>query len=368
MLPEIESNNTPDFAQVLFPGSGRLIVNGSVVSAGDLDYYRVNNIPAGARAWLYVDGGGAIVNGTRDTAVDIFGADGTTLIESDDDDGTGNGSDGSTETLNSSSIAGRRLITGGTYYIRVRGNGPPPGANIANPYRLFLVFTNQTITQEAEPNNTAATATGLIVANRSSVISGLINAPTDVDYYSMQLFAGDIVSINVDADPGRLGVEPLDGILQLFAPDGTTALMIPAVDSGPGGPNNSEAFSYLIFTTGTYTVRVAGSNGESIKPYNITAWTCNTLPALAPAPGTGVVTGRVLTPAGLGLRNAVVIMTGFDGTIRTATTSSFGVYRFENVPPGSSFLLAVNSRRYRFLTIIVQVFDPLVEIDLVGSE
>lgn len=52
----------------------------------------------------------------------------------------------------------------------------------------------------------------------------------------------------------------------------------------------------------------------------------------SPGTSTSTISGKVLTPEGAGLRNAVVRLLAADGTTRTATTSSFGSYTFESVP------------------------------------
>jgi hypothetical protein len=80
------------------------------------------------------------------------------------------------------------------------------------------------------------------------------------------------------------------------------------------------------------------------------------------------VSGRVLTPDGRGLRNAVVTITDHLGNVRTATTSSFGYYRFEDIDTGSTFVVAVASKRYRFAPRLLQVFDTLANVDFVGLE
>jgi uncharacterized delta-60 repeat protein len=80
------------------------------------------------------------------------------------------------------------------------------------------------------------------------------------------------------------------------------------------------------------------------------------------------VSGRATTPAGQGVRNAIVVLTDALGVTRTATTSSFGVYSFENVPPGLNYTLTVRSRRYRFAPLTVQINGSLSAIDLVGLE
>ncbi|QQS34345.1 MAG: VCBS repeat-containing protein [Acidobacteriota bacterium] len=80
------------------------------------------------------------------------------------------------------------------------------------------------------------------------------------------------------------------------------------------------------------------------------------------------VSGRVMTPDGRGLRNATVSMTGSDGVTRVAITSSFGYYRFEDLPVGDSYEMSVKSRSYRFVPRTVVVKDTLTDVDFVGLE
>ena len=78
-------------------------------------------------------------------------ADGTTVLESDDDDGTGTGGDATNESSLASAIAGRTLASGGVYYIRV---GAFSESALVNPYRLLVVVTRSGAA-EVEPNDTA---------------------------------------------------------------------------------------------------------------------------------------------------------------------------------------------------------------------
>lgn len=80
------------------------------------------------------------------------------------------------------------------------------------------------------------------------------------------------------------------------------------------------------------------------------------------------VSGRVMTPDGRGLRNATVSITDPQGNVRTATTSTFGYYRFDDVQVGETYVMGVSSRRYRFAPRAVQVFDTLTDVDFVGQE
>ncbi|MFT3744439.1 MAG: carboxypeptidase regulatory-like domain-containing protein [Pyrinomonadaceae bacterium] len=83
---------------------------------------------------------------------------------------------------------------------------------------------------------------------------------------------------------------------------------------------------------------------------------------------TFTISGRVFTPSGQGLRNAIVSLTDAQGTRRTATTSSFGVYGFDNVSAGQTYTLSVSSKRYRFAPKILTANDNLSNVDFIGLE
>ena len=70
-----------------------------------------------------------------------------------------------------------------------------------------------------------------------------------------------------------------------------------------------------------------------------------------------------VTPAGLGVRNAAVSLTGSDGIARTVTTGSFGIYSFNNLSGGTAYTISVSSKRYRFSPRIVQVDADLTNVD-----
>ena len=80
------------------------------------------------------------------------------------------------------------------------------------------------------------------------------------------------------------------------------------------------------------------------------------------------VSGRVTAPNGQGLRNATVVMTDSKGDRRTAVTSSFGIYTFEDVEAGESYVIGVSARRYRFNSRVVNVSDTLADVDFVGQD
>lgn len=89
---------------------------------------------------------------------------------------------------------------------------------------------------------------------------------------------------------------------------------------------------------------------------------------LGPTAALVSVGGRVTAPSGVGLRNVTVTMTDASGSTRTATTSSFGYYQFDDVEAGTTYIVGVASRSYRFGSRSVNVTDNIVNMDFVGSE
>ncbi len=88
----------------------------------------------------------------------------------------------------------------------------------------------------------------------------------------------------------------------------------------------------------------------------------STVQVQAPSGGPVVpvtVSGRVMSSPGRGLFNARVSISDSGGNVRTIATNAFGYYRFNNVVPGGTYTLAVDSKRYNFTPQTVQVNDNL---------
>ncbi|HXD30607.1 MAG TPA: pre-peptidase C-terminal domain-containing protein [Pyrinomonadaceae bacterium] len=259
---ETEPNNTSGTATAI-TFTPTAITTAAINPGGDVDFYTFT-APAGSQVWIETDTGGTQNAGatSRDTVVDLLAADGSTVIENDDDDGTGNGGDGTIETGLASMIAGRTLTAGGTYFIRVQAFS---ATGIINPYRLFVSLTNVAATAEVEANNTAATAN---VANSPALRSGSIGVAADVDYYSVSANAGDTIFFPVDADPERDGTgtdlvvefrDPADAILLSVDSSITGSIVNPA----------AEGANYTVATSGTYFVKVRHFSATGTGTYNI---------------------------------------------------------------------------------------------------
>jgi hypothetical protein len=256
--PESEPNDTPATANPLSLTASCQVVSGSISPLGDVDYYSFTAAP-GSKVWALVDTGPSTTG--RDSVLTLFGSDGTTVLETDDDDGIGNNCDATIESRQASAIAGRTLTAGGTYFLRVEAFG---GASTISAYKLFVVVTGGA-TAESEPNDIAATANPIVTSGSPiGVRNAEINPAGDVDYYSVFATAGSSLFISADGDPERNGVGT-DVVVDLIQPDGTTVLL--SVDNTddvglPAPP--AESFCFSIATPGTYFIRVRGFTSSTI--------------------------------------------------------------------------------------------------------
>ena len=84
---------------------------------------------------------------------------------------------------------------------------------------------------------------------------------------------------------------------------------------------------------------------------------------LPPSAAPAMISGRVLTPTGRGLANAIVSLSNSAGKTIFATTNGFGFYRFADVEVGQSVVISVKSKRYAYAPKVVSLIDELAELD-----
>lgn len=90
-------------------------------------------------------------------------------------------------------------------------------------------------------------------------------------------------------------------------------------------------------------------------------------PNFAPTAASVTVSGRVFTPSGAGLRNAVVSMTDMQGNSRTVRTSTFGYFRFEDVEAGGIYIFTVQSKSFQFTPQVVSVMEDIAELNFTAE-
>jgi hypothetical protein len=83
------------------------------------------------------------------------------------------------------------------------------------------------------------------------------------------------------------------------------------------------------------------------------------------------ISGLVTTSTGRGLRNATVILTGNSlNEPRKVVTGEFGYFAFDDLTPGETYVVTVNSKRFSFQmpSQVVALTDTAVEIRFVALE
>jgi len=201
---ETEPNNTPATATRLAFG-----IEGSIVPAGDYDFYAVGNFPPGWRLFAMVIGDAA--NTPPDFQMRVTTLDQT--LEYDDNDNDPRF--GQT----SPNIAGTPL-PGGPAFISVNGAGQ------LEPYQLYAVVQPPTnwASVEIEPNNTIAQAN----SSPANYFYGKLAGPapsTDEDIYRFTALDGDLVFVSLDEDPTRDGTA-LNAQLELLDEFGNSLMLV----------------------------------------------------------------------------------------------------------------------------------------------
>jgi hypothetical protein len=132
-----------------------------------------------------------------------------------------------------------------------------------------------------------------------------------------------------------------------------------------GGGNQMQQSS--MNQSGTAGQAIAGykSSGGNFSLY-AGFWTPENL---APTAANVVVGGQVKTADGRGIRNVLVTITFPSGQTRTAISSSFGYYRFAEIPAGEIYVFSVAAKRYTFAqpSQARQISDDTQDIDFVAD-
>ena len=268
---EQEPNDTPAGASpITLSDPFFSAIHGAIAVPGDQDWFSFT-APAGSRLWLSVDTGVA-GGGARDSVVSIFGSDGVTLIEADDDDGTGNGWNFSIESLDASLVAGRLLTVGGTHYARVQAKDP--AATIAS-YSLVIAALDVAAQNEVEPTPPCASLP------MSVPILGSLSSGADEDCYFIDILnPPGIPFIVVDGDPERDGIGTDITLRFEQLPDA-----IETNSSGAGEASNPAAEGFAIVASSPSTIRITGAGPGT---YMLGVWWSGFCPVPVQLQGFGI--------------------------------------------------------------------------------
>lgn len=114
-------------------------------------------------------------------------------------------------------------------------------------------------------------------------------------------------------------------------------------------------------TNGTWTLTI--SDNETGDTGTINAGTTLNVDYSVPTAANAALQGQLVTADGRGVMNASVrlINTATNEVFQTRS-SSFGVFRFENLPTGTSYVIEMNSKRYRFPSRVLPLDDDVTDL------
>lgn len=148
----------------------------------------------------------------------------------------------------------------------------------------------------------------------------------------------------------------------VYTPPVTVCLQVPSM-------TNMATFTALRLFHNEGAVLIDRTSGRDFATRVVCATTSSLSPFLlaedlAPTAANVSVSGRILTAQGQAIRSAQVTLTNSNGVTRTAITSSFGYYRFDDVEVGQTYVVSVRSNRFQFgnPTQVITLMDELTDL------
>jgi chitodextrinase len=231
----------------------------SIHQIGDTDWFRFT---ATKNALLYVGLTFPIGNGTSDVELELYAANGTTMLTS-----STTGDPRETITF--------PIVSGTSYLIRVYGAG---GENVVNNYDMTV---QELDTDAFESNNTVVIASLISPGNYSNL--NIFNG-SDVDYYRVHISASTQLSVEINLHPGNANHD-LDMYLYNAVSDGLGGFTLGSLI----GKSESSSYIELINSQvgiGDYLIKVAGYAGSTnVYSMRISAFQGPALPAIEVAAG-----------------------------------------------------------------------------------
>jgi CSLREA domain-containing protein len=323
---------------------GILTVDRSIIS-NNCCFGGVGNSGSAAISKTTLDKNKNIINGGG-----VFNSGGMSIkdstISSNESDRSGGGIYNAGQlTVTNSTVSGNLLL------IDPGLTGNSSGGGIYNTSTGSLILTNATIA-----NNHAKGLGGGVhqdstgaVTIRNTIIAGNSSSTSEIDVSGKIVSQGFNLIGNTTGSSGWINSDLLNRnpLLALLGNYGGLTLTHSLTSGSPAINAGSNALAVDPATNNTLQYDQRGVDyrraiGGGIGIVDIGAYESN-IPA---SPVT--LSGRVLTSDGRGVSNARITLMDSNGTIIYAQTSSFGYYRFVNVPPGTTYTITVSSKRYQF--------------------
>jgi len=190
----------------------------------------------------------------------------------------------------------------------------------------------------------------------------LLGNPAFTVAVSDSIPGAEAVLVVDSADPGISSSVPVSGSFRRAI----TLLQNNGAGVGYGSvtidiPNDSSLIGQTLFAR-WYIPDSAAVNGFSVSPL-----VQFTIFGESPIAQNVTISGRVLTPNGLGIRNATVLLSLENGTRYRVLTNAFGSYTFQDIPSNTNCVINASARRYVFEQRPLALFQDLSDIDFVGE-
>jgi len=161
---------------------------------------------------------------------------------------------------------------------------------------------------------------------------------------------------NSQAAAGRLGIiidrAPTDPF-----PAGVRQLVTVEFDIAPSNPSSAT----LGFGNSPVLSEVVDGSANTLT----TVFSSRTIAlTLVPTAANVSVSGQVLSANGERINRAIVKITDQSGNSRTASTNSFGNFRFDGLPSGQIYTVGVSAKGFDFNTEVLNVTDNVVGLIL----
>ncbi len=202
---------------------------------------------------------------------------------------------------------------------RVDNQNTSPGSTLVVPIRVDTVGNEAGYTFSIAFDSTILTNPQVAIGNGGGDVVFNTNNPGQIGF-SVTSFSGGTI-----AEGNNIALVNVTFTLASGAPAGTTPITFtdtPARRKASGVDPNTP-ITQPTYTGGTITISGATAAGATIS-------------------------GRILTSGGRGIAGAVITLTEANGNRRTAISTAFGYYRFENVAAGDSYVIAATAKRWRF--------------------
>jgi len=164
---------------------------------------------------------------------------------------------------------------------------------------------------------------------------------------------------------GRLATDPLGTM-----PQGEGTMIAGGGSQGSAGNRWGDYSAMTVDPTDDctlwYTTEYYASSSTSTWSTRISSVKFPT--CTAPTAASVSISGRVTSQSGNGVSGVIVkIQSTRNGQVRTARTSPFGYYRFDEVPAGETYIATASSKRFVFSPKVIYLSDNLTEVNFVAD-